>query len=180
MGVGWEAGALAPPKGACHSTPISCRAATTAAAIMRLDREWLRGCAPHASLSERRIAYQPRNRWCNVGRIPVQRTMHRSDGLSRRKRPSGRKCVAVWKRKSAPFSASRGCGDEWWSAVTDVYDRLALGGFMEDAPWLAARQQKRRYVQADDSYSSERVGSRRVILTSFPRTWRKVIPLSTG
>ncbi len=102
MGVGWEAGALAPPKGACRSTPISCRAATTAAAIVRLGREWLRGCAPHPSLSERRIAYQPRNRCCNVGRIPVQRIMHRSDGLSRRKRPSGRKCVAVWKRRSAP------------------------------------------------------------------------------
>ena len=47
MGVGWEAGALAPPKGACHSIPISYRAATTAAAIARLGREWLRGCAPH-------------------------------------------------------------------------------------------------------------------------------------
>ena len=158
----------------------SMRKWSLAAATVRLGGNGFGDALRTPSLSVRRIAYQPRNRWCNVGRIPVQRIMHRFDGLSIRKRPSGRKCVAVWKRKSAPFSASRGCGDEWWSAVTQVYDGPELGGFMENDPWLAAHQQKRRYVQADDSYSRERVGSRRAITTSLPRTWRKVIPLSTG
>ena len=129
IGVGWEAGALAPPKGACRSTPISCRAATTAAATVRLDREWLRGCAPHPKSQRKENCIPVPQPVVQCG--PHPRTAHYAPirWAVKTEAPKRKKvCRGVEKEMRSVLSFA-GCGDGWWSAVTDVYDRPALGGW---------------------------------------------------